>query len=133
MTTNLLQNIDEAFRSRIQIHLCYKPLSPSSRLSLWKNFLSRMDLSSSSGLGSSGIRLEMAPPDWDKLAAWGLNGREIKNAVKNVHLWCQYNEFDITLAKIESAIEATAPFAQKAEDTLEGLEGSRKRSRHEPA
>lgn len=133
MTTNLLGNIDEAFLSRFHMHLCYKPLSSSLRLSLWKQSLLGLDLSSPHGSGSGNIRLELTSSEWDQLAAWGLNGREIKNAVKNVHLWCQYNAFNITLGKLESTIEVTAPFARKFEDTSEGLQGSRKRPRLEAA
>lgn len=129
MTTNLLENIDEAFKSRINIHLCYKPLSLSSRSSLWQNFFSRLDLSLPDDSGLKSVRVQMTPRDWDKLATWQLNGREIKNSARNAQLWCKYEGFDITLDKIENAIEATAPFALRAEDPSEDLQISRKRTR----
>jgi hypothetical protein len=133
MTTNLLENLDDAFRSRINIHLCYKLLTSDLRLSLWKRFLTPLGLSLPNSSGRGSIQLQMLPPAWDELAAWELNGREIKNTVRNVHLWCLYNGFDITLDRIESAIGATAPYAQKEEGISESLHGSRKRPRLGPA
>ena len=75
----------------------------------------------------------MSPDDWTELAAWELNGREIKNVVKNAHLWCQYNKLDITLERLVSAIKATAPFAEKVEGVSGQPEASRKRQRLEAA
>ena len=64
----------------------------------------------------------------DSLAAWSLNGREIKNVVKTARLWCTYNNNGLTLDRIEAAIRVTAAFAEKTTEEAESPE-FRKRQR----
>ena len=89
-----------------------------SRSTLWKNFLLRLQKPGVSGQprGSEagGVAVKLPANGLDLLAAWDLNGREIKNVVKTAHLWCCYNNSELTLARIEEAIRVTAPFADKA-------------------
>lgn len=126
LTTNLLSKIDHAFLSRCHIHLRYPPLSIQSRSVLWKNFLSRVQTPPSRSLqqdqAPSGqpsrseadrVTVNLSADGINLLAAWNLNGREIKNVVKTAHLWCCYNNSELTLASIEAAISVTAPFADK--------------------
>ena len=141
LTTNLLSNIDHAFLSRCHIHLRYPPLSIQSRSMLWKNFLSRVQTPPSRSLqhdrAPSGqpsrsetgpVTVNLPANGLNLLAAWNLNGREIKNVIKTAHLWCCYNNSELTLASIEAAISVTAPFADKTE--MEGdLSTSSKRPR----
>lgn len=127
LTTNLLSNIDHAFLSRCQIHLRYPSLSIESRLMLWKNFLSRLQnpparslqqdqapRGQSSNSETSPVAVKLPTDGLELLAAWNLNGREIKNVIKTAHLWCCYNNSELTLASIEAAISVTAPFADKS-------------------
>lgn len=126
LTTNLFSNIDPAFLSRCHIHLRYPPLSIQSRSNIWRNFLSRLqsppsrslrhDQASSGQLSSSEtgpVTVKLPADGPNLLAAWNLNGREIKNVVKTAHLSCCYNNSELTLANIEAAIRVTAPFAEK--------------------
>ena len=118
LTTNLLSNIDNAFLSRCHIHLRYPPLSIQSRSTLWQNFLLRLQKTTLSeqlrGSEAGGMTIKLPANGLDLLAAWELNGREIKNVVKTAHLWCCYNNSEMTLKSIEAAIRVTAPFADKA-------------------
>ncbi|KAI1171123.1 hypothetical protein F4777DRAFT_594118 [Nemania sp. FL0916] len=75
-TTNRLKSIDLAFESRIDLILAYEDLSPESRKALWRKFLERY----ASSAGQTGIILE--DPDYEELAAYPLNGRQIKSVVK---------------------------------------------------
>jgi len=75
MTTNRVQNIDPAFRSRIHISLEYPDLNEESRRQIWKNFLT----------GTS-FEDELSKADLDQLSSLSLNGREIKNVLKTAHL-----------------------------------------------
>ncbi len=141
LTTNFLSNIDGAFLSRCHIHLPYPPLSFQSRSTLWKNFLSRLQsppsrsLRHDQALSGQPSRSEIIPVTVnlsadgpDLLAAWKLNGREIKNVVKTAHLWCCHSNSELTFASIEAAIGVTAPFAEKS--ATEGdISASRKRPR----
>jgi SpoVK/Ycf46/Vps4 family AAA+-type ATPase len=42
LTTNLYSTIDSAFRSRVSLHLLFKPLPPAARLLVWQKFLDRL-------------------------------------------------------------------------------------------
>ncbi|PMD50986.1 P-loop containing nucleoside triphosphate hydrolase protein [Hyaloscypha bicolor E] len=107
LTTNLYSTIDAAFRSRVNIHLVFKPLPFSSRLVLWQKFLSR--------LPGPEVQAKVSKKEMDELAKWELNGREIKNAIKTVRTWCVCKGFEMNLLKLESGIKVTAPQAEKSE------------------
>ena len=149
LTTNLYQTIDSAFRSRVSLHLLFKPLGLEAREAVWRKFLNRLP---ESGLvfdrevtevppedekgttaapvegetaaeketdGEPGSESSISPAvdisgeDLKELAAWQLNGREIKNAVKMVKSWCDCKGYDMTLSRLENGIKATSPHASK--------------------
>ena len=64
-------------------------------------------------------RLEVS--EIEKLAAWELNGREIKNAVKTARNWCICKGYQISVERMESAIAVTAPMAKKIGDVQRNL------------
>ncbi|RDW76993.1 ATPase-2 [Coleophoma cylindrospora] len=105
LTTNLYASIDVAFRSRVNIHLVFHPLSVSSRLAVWQKFLSRLPAATTA----------LSDADLHQLARWDLNGREIMNTLKTVRTWCACKGFEMTLARLESGIKVTAPQATKGE------------------
>ncbi|KAK1759780.1 putative aaa family protein [Echria macrotheca] len=170
LTTNLYQTIDSAFRSRVSLHLLFKPLSLQAREAVWRKFLDRLpgpglgrgeaegsvvtevtvneteeapggvqvqptDESSPGPVeaeaGDSSTQpetetvegvtrevqarpvIDISDDDIKELAAWHLNGREIKNAVKMVKSWCDCKGYDLTLARLENGIRATSPHASK--------------------
>ncbi|CAK7206585.1 hypothetical protein SEUCBS139899_009383 [Sporothrix eucalyptigena] len=167
LTTNLYDTIDSAFRSRVSLHLLFRPLTAEARLSVWRKFLARVDESEkgstakdvnaikatktgddNAGEGSSSPRVvdvsdeagagavageivaepagkgeadgkaEDAPnsiseEDLAELAAWNLNGREIKTAVKMVTTWCEHKGHEMTLERLENGIRVTSPHATK--------------------
>jgi len=141
LTTNLLSNIDDAFMSRIHIHLCYPSLDCKSRLQIWEKNLSRLRLTlasspsrddlTSSVTGTAGPepRVCVSEDDLVDVAQWGLNGRHIRNVVKNTHLWCLYNGFDITHARLVASIPVTAPFAEKSSNEEDPPRAPTKRRR----
>jgi SpoVK/Ycf46/Vps4 family AAA+-type ATPase len=141
LTTNLADQIDDAFRSRIQFHLSYPSLSVESRRRVWKNCLNRVEMTCRKAnqplsVGSSlkekvakAVTYSIQQPDIEGLASWTLNGREIKNIVKTVYLWCRYNALEFSLARVEDGIELTAPSARKVSASAEDVEPPRKRPR----
>ena len=54
--------------------------------------------------------------DIKELSLWQLNGREIKNAVKMVRVWCDHKGYAMTLDRLESGIRVTNPHANKDGD-----------------
>ena len=108
---------------------------------LWQQFLLRTDSSdiqsealiqtpprSSQPIQSSNPSVDLSSEDMNALAGWSLNGREIRNVVKTARLWCTYNNYGMTLDRIEAAIRVTAAFAEKSTEEAEGPV-SRKRQR----
>jgi hypothetical protein len=110
LTTNLLSTIDDAFESRIHIHLLFESLSLDSRMKIWKKFLQRLPSDNTNATSYVEIREE----DLEQLAAWELNGRQIKNALKTTRTWCLCRGLNVTLERLERGIHVTAPKAKKA-------------------
>lgn len=75
LTTNRVENMDQAFQSRIHITIKYPDLTSDSRKHIWQNFLAAMNYATDFG-----------PKDYDELANENLNGRQIKNMVKAAQL-----------------------------------------------
>ena len=125
LTTNLLENIDEAFMSRIHLHLRYPTLVCQPRLEIWEKNLNRLEttLNSSSRRGGTALVAEknsqpetkvcISRDELQDLAQLELNGRHIRNVVKNTHLWCLYNNLDITHERLVATIPVTAPSAER--------------------
>lgn len=78
LTTNKIENIDDAFQSRIDIILPYGDLNAEARLQVWVNFINK----------SGGTELfDLTEQQVQQLAKeYHLNGREIKNLVKSALL-----------------------------------------------
>ncbi|KAK0640835.1 ATPase [Cercophora newfieldiana] len=151
LTTNLYQTIDSAFRSRVSLHLLFKPLGLEAREAVWRKFLDRLPKATENGTvagseeegvtiattseteangvlpdkptpnGSASAstsapantRINIPDDDIKELAAWQLNGREIKNAIKMVKSWCDCKGYDMTLARLENGIRVTSPHSSK--------------------
>jgi hypothetical protein len=140
LTTNLLQDVDQAFLSRIHMHFKYPSLPVSSRLKIWRDILSApaneglQKSSNSPGTDKSGwnhSRTDMSDEDLNVLASWKLNGREIKNVVKVARLWCRYNHYPLTRNELETVIDTTAPAAGKEDIMFDREASPRKRARVE--
>jgi hypothetical protein len=80
LTTNRVKDMDEAFHSRIHIHLEYPDLDSEARRAVWAGFLER-------SAGADGVvKHQLGDEDVDKLAKLEINGRVIKNVLKTGHL-----------------------------------------------
>ena len=125
LTTNLYHTIDTAFRSRVSLHLLFKPLGAPARETVWRKFLQRLpDRSQKLLADQSGGEASAKPLDDEdikELSLWQLNGREIKNAVKMVRAWCDHKDYSMTLDKLESGIRVTNPHANKEGDVDKDL------------
>ncbi|TDZ72081.1 Fidgetin-like protein 1 [Colletotrichum trifolii] len=118
LTTNLYHTIDTAFRSRVSLHLLFKPLTADARLLIWQKFLGLLPESQSAFV--EGVQMQMQSgaqllsiAEIKELSQWQLNGREIKNAVKMVKTWCDHKSYDMNLARLENGIRVTSPHASK--------------------
>lgn len=71
LTTNRVESIDTAFRSRIDLILPYPDLDPPARRQIWSSFLEPL-----------AKKRSFSEREYEELAKADLNEREIKNAVK---------------------------------------------------
>ncbi|PGG97335.1 hypothetical protein GX51_07369 [Blastomyces parvus] len=125
LTTNLYETIDTAFRSRLNLHLLFSPLTPETREVVWRKFLERMppmaprpaEVEAGGEQEVRSAMKEIMDEDLKELSMWQLNGREIKNAAKMAKSWCDYKGYDMTLSRIESGIKVTAPHSLKRDHT----------------
>ncbi|KLU90774.1 hypothetical protein MAPG_10625 [Magnaporthiopsis poae ATCC 64411] len=74
LTTNRMADIDHAFQSRVDLFLHYGDLGVDAKRQIWQNFTGRAGYAD---------KFEIDAEGYDRLALLELNGREIKNLVKN--------------------------------------------------
>jgi SpoVK/Ycf46/Vps4 family AAA+-type ATPase len=130
LTTNLYSTIDSAFRSRVSLHLLFASLTPEARVLIWRKFLDRanklMPLAEKPGVVEHkedgpppAVQVaekgegDLADDEIKELAAWQLNGREIKTAVKMTRTWCDHKGYTMSLSRLENGIKVTSPHASK--------------------
>jgi SpoVK/Ycf46/Vps4 family AAA+-type ATPase len=130
LTTNLYSTIDSAFRSRVSLHLLFNSLTPEARVLIWRKFLDRanklMPLAEKPGVVEHkedgpppAVQVaekgegDLADDEIKELAAWQLNGREIKTAVKMTRTWCDHKGYTMSLSRLENGIKVTSPHASK--------------------
>ncbi|TGO13469.1 hypothetical protein BTUL_0069g00360 [Botrytis tulipae] len=78
MTTNRVNNLDPAFKSRIHLSMDYKDLDRNAREKIWRNFLSRGE--------DQEHHHQITDIEVGKLADSNINGRQIKNVLKTAKL-----------------------------------------------
>lgn len=108
LTTNRVEVIDPAFRSRIHLSIAYPPLSVGSRCELWKTFVIQ---------GSA-----QRHPRWlnekflSSVSGLEINGREIKNAVRVAHAIAVNDKRGMAPKDIHSVLRALTPFENEFRD-----------------
>lgn len=118
LTTNLPDRIDEAFHSRIKLHLPYPALTNATRYLLWKDSLSSSSI--------RGAYVKVSDEEIRELARWDLNGRVIKNAVMLCLKWCYVKKEDVCVEHLERAIILTAPSSKKRDISPSILTGAKR-------
>ena len=85
LTTNRVQTIDPAFKSRIHLSLAYSPLSAESRAELWEIFIIK-------GTEQHGRPGWLNAEFLEDVSREEVNGREIKNIVRLAHALACHDE-----------------------------------------
>src|SRR5947209_5006993 len=102
LTTNRVQSIDVAFKSRIHLAVKYPDLSHSTRKNLWRAFIFR---------AAPKAHLEWVnSASLDQLANEELNGRQIKNVVRTAHALSVCQDIPLGLSHIKMALNAMKMF-----------------------
>ncbi|KAK0109760.1 hypothetical protein ONS95_002437 [Cadophora gregata] len=94
LTTNRLQDFDDAFQSRIHLTIRYEALDNIRRASIWGNFLKKVK-----------------PGSWDEQALarlgadYDLNGREIKNLLRTALAISRYEDVELSETLIRRVLD----------------------------
>jgi AAA+ superfamily predicted ATPase len=83
LTTNRMEHMDEAFRSRISAIIEYKALDESKRNKVWKNLL-------------NAASIKLSDDVINKLCDVEMNGRQIKNVIRMSQCLAKENDSEIT-------------------------------------
>lgn len=105
LTSNRVDTLDPAFKTRITLGLRYEQLNPDARMKVWKNLLSASGYADKLGAGKA--------IDIEELAKHPLNGREIKNAIRLAMALAQEDGEDLSQKLLLETIETLNDFNEK--------------------
>jgi hypothetical protein len=114
LTTNRIRNFDAALKSRVHLAIKYPGLSPESQGQLWTTFLTNNS--------------QRPVPHWltDTLlqswAAYALNGRQIRNAVRTAMAIAVSGGREIRQNDIDMSIQAMKDFDRDFKEAMQGTD-----------
>ncbi|KAL1617595.1 hypothetical protein SLS56_010918 [Neofusicoccum ribis] len=104
LTSNRVGTFDEAFKSRIQLALHYKPLTQRKREQIWANFIKRLQ---SLGEPVDGVEILSQVR---RLSEYPMNGRQIRNAITTARQLALYKNEPLNTGYLEHSIEVSGDF-----------------------
>eukprot|EP00980_Cylindrotheca_fusiformis_P000081 scaffold19_cov114-Cylindrotheca_fusiformis.AAC.28 len=105
LTSNRVDALDPAFKTRITLGLRYEPLGQEGRKKVWTNLLCAS--------GYQKVIAESNVIDVDKLSLFQLNGREIKNAIRLAMALAEEDSVPLSQALLLETIESLTDFNEK--------------------
>ena len=91
LNTNRVSDFDDAFASRIHLHIKYRPLNEQQRSMIWRNLL------------SPSIAIAWGDETVKRLGGrYDLNGREIKNLIKTARELANFQKVPFSESHIET-------------------------------
>lgn len=124
LTSNRVATFDEAFKSRIQLALHYKPLKKAERLKIWKNFLNRLRAIEEQGIDFDDIECNLS-----ELADKEMNGRQIRNILTVGRQLAKFQnkggqkKGDLAYKHLRHVIKVAGQFDTYLKGTKEGMTG----------
>ena len=115
LTTNRVGTFDEAFKSRIQLALHYQKLTETQRVTIWENFLKRLEAIDEDRVNIDDIRRNMR-----ELARHDMNGRQIRNALTTARQLAQFKEAVMDFKHLKHAIKVSVKFDQYLRNVKHG-------------
>lgn len=137
LTSNRVGTFDEAFKSRIQLSLHYENLGKPQQHKIWKNFLARlkeMDKEQCADVTEPGSRKrkfsEPTGIDFDdiecyleELAAFEMNGRQIRNAITTARQLAKFQKKSMMYEHLKRAITVADKFDAYLKKVQGGSDG----------
>jgi hypothetical protein len=115
LTSNRVATFDEAFKSRIQLALHYRPLDEKQRLQIWRSFI--RNLESVDEL----IDVDEIKSHITELVRYDLNGRQIRNAINTARQLARFKEEVLNFEHLRRVIQVSGRF----DDYLRKVIGTR--------
>ncbi|PGH17055.1 hypothetical protein AJ79_01439 [Helicocarpus griseus UAMH5409] len=103
LTTNRVDEFDDAILSRMHYKLKYEDLSRESRREIWRNFLSKAHTHKGSA--------QVSDDELYKLEGLDLSARDIKNLVMIAHALATVHGDHVSYAHLEQAVDSNDEFA----------------------
>lgn len=104
LTSNRVGTFDEAFKSRIQVAIHYDDLTKRSRKQIWQNFLEMIEES------NEDANIPELERRLDELAAEGMNGRQIWNALLTARQLAKHRKERLDWPHLSQVMETSAAF-----------------------
>lgn len=117
LTSNRVGTFDEAFKSRIQLALHYKPLTIPQRKKIWRNFLKWLK---EVGEGDV-VELDDIEDNLDELAKIEMNGRQIRNSLTTARQLAQFKKQRMNYEHLKHVIGIAAEFDAYLIEVQEGF------------
>ncbi|KAJ7492123.1 P-loop containing nucleoside triphosphate hydrolase protein [Mycena latifolia] len=95
LTTNLIEQCDPAFESRIHFSIHYPDLGFDSRRQIWQTFFAKVTKNPGS----------VAPEDLNRLAKLPMNGRQIKNVVSSAQCIALDANADMSVEHVNAVLD----------------------------
>lgn len=105
MTTNRGDNLDEAFLSRVTLALHFKKPDEEGQTAIWNGLLK-----------NAGVKLTVS--DIEKLVQYGVNGREIKNAINTGRALAAQDGKPLGFLHIDEVLRTRAQFFKEVEESV---------------
>jgi SpoVK/Ycf46/Vps4 family AAA+-type ATPase len=115
LTTNRVGTFDEAFKSRIQLSLHYQRLTEAQRVTIWENFLERLNTIDEERVNVDDLRRNVR-----ELAKYDMNGRQIRNALTTARQLALFEEDVMDFRHLKHAIKVSAKFDQYLKNVKHG-------------
>ena len=102
LTSNRVDNMDEAFKSRIHFALTYDRLDKESRRQIWSNFLEMLEEDED---GRADVDIPQLRGHLDSLAGRNINGRQIRSALSTAQQLAAHREERLGIKHLEQVLK----------------------------
>ncbi|KAF2169420.1 hypothetical protein M409DRAFT_20639 [Zasmidium cellare ATCC 36951] len=114
LTSNRVGQFDEAFKSRVQLALPYRPLTVAQRIAIWTNFIHKLQ-SVKEAMHFDDIFLQI-----EMLAKTEMNGRQIRNAINTARQLARFQGNPLSLKDLKRAINVSQKFDRYIDEIRDG-------------
>ncbi|KAF3209920.1 hypothetical protein TWF679_007144 [Orbilia oligospora] len=119
LTSNRVGTFDSAFKSRIQLAIHYENLSSEQRTKIWQGFIERLREVAYDEVDIDGLNTDK---NIAKLAAYNLNGRQIRNNITTARQLALFKGTLMNMSHLESVIRVSLKFENYLQKVKSGTD-----------